>query len=519
MLAAPDPVEAAEEVHRRLEALDPPVRHRTLRLLITGLPVADGERALALARVLVRTGTSYLAVCTGLVLLTELGRPQDVPYVRTLGRLRTLVRPVVHTLDALDRPAGALLELRGHCGPVAFGALLAALDAGDRTAVRERLVALPEELAPEVARRVAEASGLVGLLAEVPGLSASEGAALVARAGRLLFLMTTLRDYRPEILSYPDAPRAYEAFARGAGLLPATLDHHALLLSAVQELSTGPAVLHDWGPGRREAALSELTAVLRRPEWCAPPVGEGDDGPVVRRRVAWARRTRAQVLGAPRSPDTRLRIAVHERDPGDPAAIEARVLVDGRPLVPDYFGRGPAHSPEELLFSGALRATDEPREIRLAEAYCTQGCCGALDVTVRRDADQVVWSGWRCPVPPGGKRQLPELRFDAAAYDAEVARAEGDESWMWPARRAARLIADGLRVRPELLTRWGVRLDWAGTDFHDPDVTLISLLYDAEGGHVRQLLWHLPEDGAPPEDRAAAALRRLGEEDPRTYGR
>ncbi|WP_405937926.1 hypothetical protein OG338_15770 [Streptomyces sp. NBC_00726] len=517
MLASPDPVAAAEEVHRRLDALDPPGRHRPLRLLVAGVPVENEDRARAVARVLVRTGTTYLAVCTGIALLTRLGGPQDVPYLRTLGRLRSLVRPVVHALDALDRPAGALLELRDQCEPVTFGPLLAAVDAGDRTAVRERVTALPGDLAPDVARRVAEAARLVDLLAAVPGLPSREGAALVARAGRLLFRMTSLRDYRPEILSYPDAPRAYEAFARGAGLLPVRLGHHALLLSAVQELSTGPAVLHDWGPGRREAVLSELTAVLRRPEWCVAPDGEGDE-PGVRWRVAWLRRTRAQLLGPPQAPGARLRIAVHERDPDDPGAVEARVLVDGRPLVPDYFGHGPAHSPEELLFPGTLRATDEPREVRLAEAYCTEGCCGALYVTVRRDGDQVVWSGWRCPVPPGGKRELPEFRFDAAAYDAEVARASGDEGWMWPARRAARLIAAGLRGRPDLLTRWNVRLDWAGTAFSNPDDTLISLFYDGEDGYVRQIRWHIPEDGTPPEDRAAAALRRLGEEDPRAYG-
>ncbi|WP_330312949.1 hypothetical protein OHS17_17755 [Streptomyces sp. NBC_00523] len=517
MLAAPDPVEAAEEVHRRLDALDPPVRHRTLRLLVAGMPVENEERARALARVLVRTGTGYRAVCVGLALLTGLGESQDVPYLRTLGRLRTLVYPVVHALDALDRPAGALLELRNQGEAVTFVPLLAALDAGDRTAVREWLVALPGGVGPEVARRVAEASGLVDLLAEVPALPASEGAALIARTGRLLFLMTSLRDYRPAILSYLDAPRAYEAFARGAGLLPPTLDHHALLLSAVQELSTGPAVLHDWGPGRREAALSELTAVLRRPEWCVVPDGEGDE-PGVRWRAAWVRRTRAQVLGAPQEPGARLRIAVHERDPDEPGAVEARVLVDGRPLVPDYFGQGPANSPEELLFPDTLRATDEPREVQLAEAYCTEGCCGALYVTVRRDGDQVVWSGWRRHVPPGGKRELPELRFDAAAYDAEIARASDDESWMWPARRAARLIADGLRGRPDLLARWNVRLDWAGTAFSNPEDTLISLFYDGEDGYVRQIRWHIAEDGTPPEDRAAAALRRLGEEDPRAYG-
>ncbi|MGW7595597.1 hypothetical protein ACWGK9_41870, partial [Streptomyces rubiginosohelvolus] len=87
------------------------------------------------------------------------------------------------------------------------------------------------------------------------------------------------------------------------------------------------------------------------------------------------------------------------------------------------------------------------------------------------------------------------------------------------ARRTGRLIADGLRGRPDLLARWGVRFDWAGTAFRDPDETLVSLLYDVEQGHVRQLLWSVPEDGTPPEDRAAVALRRLGEEDPRAYGR
>ncbi|WP_345116043.1 hypothetical protein [Streptomyces drozdowiczii] len=517
LLVAPDAVEAAEEVHRRLAALDPPVRHRTLCLLVAGLPVENEERARALARVLVRTGYSYPAVCAGLALLRELGEPEDVPYLRTLGVLRVLARPAVHALDALDRQAAAVLALRNRDEPE-LKPLLAALDSGDRAAVRERVAALPADVAPEVARRVAEASRLAELLAGADELPPPQGAGLVARAGRLLFRMTTLRDYRPEILSYPDAPRAYGEFARGAGLLPPTPGHHAVLLSAVQELRTGPVMLHDWGPGRREAALAELTAVLSRPEWQAVLDLEGD-GPGGRRRLAWMRRTRARVLRSSCAPSAPLRIEVHHRDPDDPAVVEARILVDGLPIVPDYFGKGPANGPEELLDTGLLRATDEPREVQLAEAYCTEDCCGALYVTVRRDGDQVVWSGWRCPVPPGGKRELPELRFDAAAYDAEIARAESDEGWSWPARRTARRIATGLRGRPDLLTRWNVRLGWTGTAFRDPDETAISLMYDAEDGTARQIIWCVPEDGTPPEDRAAAALDRLTREDPRTYGR
>ncbi|WP_240799425.1 hypothetical protein [Streptomyces sp. A0958] len=75
----------------------------------------------------------------------------------------------------------------------------------------------------------------------------------------------------------------------------------------------------------------------------------------------------------------------------------------------------------------------------------------------------------------------------------------------------ARLIA-----RPDLLTRWGLRLGWSGTDFLNPDETTLSLLYDAEDGFPQQLLWRLPEDGTPPEERAAAALHRLVTVDPRT---
>ncbi|MET9656865.1 hypothetical protein [Streptomyces sp. NPDC006510] len=206
-------------------------------------------------------------------------------------------------------------------------------------------------------------------------------------------------------------------------------------------------------------------------------------------------------------------------DPVDPDIVETRMLIDGRLLVPEAFGRGPTHAPEYLLDSGRLRATDEPREVQLAEAYCSEGCCGALHVTIRRDGDHVVWSDWRRPSPPPSllpARELPEYRFEAAAYDAEIARAENDHSWTWPARRTARLIAAGLRDRPDLLTRWDVEPGWVGTDFRDRDLTAVSLAYRTgpaagqSGEDAWQyVMWYIPEDGTAPEDRAAAALHRL----------
>ncbi|WP_326766850.1 hypothetical protein OG978_21960 [Streptomyces sp. NBC_01591] len=34
----------------------------------------------------------------------------------------------------------------------------------------------------------------------------------------------------------------------------------------------------------------------------------------------------------------------------------------------------------------------------------------------------------------------------------------------------------------------------------------------------QHFMWHIPEDGTAPEDRAAAALHHLATVDPRTYG-
>ncbi|TXS41981.1 hypothetical protein EAO72_15720 [Streptomyces sp. or43] len=531
LLVEPDASAAAEELQRRLAAMDPPVRHHSIHLIVSGLSLENEARARALARCLVRTGRSVRSVCVGLALLTRLGEPEDVPCLKSLALLRDLVRPVIHTLDTLDRRAAALIHLRNEAPKPELSRLLGALGAGYDADVRERLVALPRTIGPENARRVAEAARLERLLELDEADAGSSGpvgtprvgaAELVVQAAWLLFRMTCVRDSSPEILSYQEAVRAYEAMARAAARhLEPTLDHYALLLSAAQELSSGTGVLHDWGgPGRREAVVAELVAVLDRPAWRTVVDEEAEPGGV-RRRTEWARRARRQLARGPAGPVEGLRIDVAERDPLDPGTVEARIVVDGRPLVPAVFGRGTVHSPEWLLDSGRLRATEEPREVELAEAYCSEGCCGALYVTIRRARGEVVWSDWRCPPPPPSAlhvREIPELRFDAAAYDAEVRRAENDHTWTWPARRTARLIAAGLRDRPELLTRWGVELGWAGTAFSDLDQTVLCLRYAGDDGSPEYFMWCVQEDGTLPEDRAADALRRLASEDPRTYG-
>ncbi|MER5279654.1 hypothetical protein ABT025_28515 [Streptomyces sp. NPDC002809] len=550
LLVDPDAVRAAAEAERRLAAMEPAVRDNQLLFAVRDVVLEDERRARALGRCLTRTGSSPAAVCVGLALLARLGEPADVPCLKALGGLRDLVSPAVYALDTIDRQAAALVWLGHHAKGPELRGLVAALAAEDGIAVRRGLAAVPRDPAvvrPETARRVVEAVRPAGLLeageVELPSLSAE----LTACTGWLLFRATSPHDDRAEILHCSEAVRTYEAFVSYAGALEPTLDHYGLLLSAAFELQSGPSRLHDWGPGRCEALLAELESVLNRPAWQgvlepgAEP-GEGVDRGECR-RSDWARRNARRpfrdsvgavgavhaegavgavgFVGRAGGVGPNLRIETVVRDPIDSGEIEVRVLIDGRPLVPEAFGRGAANSPEWLLDSGRLRATEEPREVQLAEAYCTEGCCGALHVTIRRDGDEVIWSDLRCPLPPASPlyvREIPEFRFDGAAYDAEISRAENDHAWTWPARETARLIAAGLRDRPDLLTRWKMQLGWAGTDFRDQDRTALCLSYEREDGSPKALMWHIPDDGTLPEARATDALRRLAMVDPRTYG-
>ncbi len=520
-------------LHRRFAELGVRGRHRNLigsAVAALPLPADEHATARALARQLTRTGSTVPAVTAGLALLTRLGEPEDVPYLSTLGLLRSLTGPAVQALDALDRRSAAVLWLvtsvsRGELRP-----LVRALGAGDDRAVRSELVAFraePRFLGATTARRIAEAARLPDLLAGHPA-----DPALLARVARLLVRMGCASDNTTELLTYREAPAVYETVVTRAGLLPPTVEQHATLLSLALDLSSGPGVLLDWPSGCRETLLASLGRQLAELSWTATATaGLAPEGPadVARRlRADWIRRTGRRPFRCPAAPDMGLRVEIVAGDPVDRAPVETRVLVDGRPLVPAVFAHGPAHSPEELLDEGLLRAGPEPRRVRLAEAWCSEGCCGALHVTIRRDGDRVVWEDWRRPPPPGSRGpapELPVLRFDATAYDAEIARAEEDRAWAWPARTVARLIKAGLVERPELLSRWDARRGWISTGHEEPDTAQVHFWYQPGLGAGRPegdplvFRWTVPDDGTPPEAQAAAALRRLAEEDPKSYSR
>lgn len=216
----------------------------------------------------------------------------------------------------------------------------------------------------------------------------------------------------------------------------------------------------------------------------------------------------------------RIGVRVSESTGHDGVALisaKTRLVVDGRDIVIDAFEPGPAHEPERLLApDGPLRAGREPRDVELAAADCTRDCCGALYVTIRRAGDQVVWNGWRNPdrLDP----DLPEFRFDAERYDAEVARAEQDLSWEWPARTVARLLGGLLSAAPERIERWGFEVR-AVSSWKPGAVDVLFFhplrpVAEAPWLQFRRVLTVTDEDPAVQTARFAAELT---ERDPRDY--
>ncbi|GGO42525.1 hypothetical protein GCM10012287_03640 [Streptomyces daqingensis] len=203
--------------------------------------------------------------------------------------------------------------------------------------------------------------------------------------------------------------------------------------------------------------------------------------------------------------------------------MEVRPLVDGEDvLAAEVFTEGPCEDPGYLLLPDApLTAGTEPHEVRLAEAGCTKGCCGALYVTVRRDGDHVIWSEWRNP----GENVvgLPEFRFDAEEYQAEVERAVADRSWEWPARTVARLLELDLRERSDWLARWECELGGVSAWLWEPGQIDLFLFHPGRSAIRESRPWLqfrlvLDVSSDAPEVQARRLAEQLVASDPRQTG-
>ncbi|MFI9102333.1 hypothetical protein ACIGXA_17590 [Streptomyces fildesensis] len=144
-----------------------------------------------------------------------------------------------------------------------------------------------------------------------------------------------------------------------------------------------------------------------------------------------------------------------------------RPLIDGRDVVEEFFPDGLGAGPRKWFRTdGPLAATADPHEVRLAEDLCGAGCCGELSVTIRREGDHVLWADWQNTGDNG--RSLPDVRFDAAQYDAELHRAAHDRSWERPADAVARLLDDTLRREADWFARWECDVDGVYPASDDP---------------------------------------------------
>ncbi|MCP3802409.1 hypothetical protein NLX83_24375 [Allokutzneria sp. A3M-2-11 16] len=196
----------------------------------------------------------------------------------------------------------------------------------------------------------------------------------------------------------------------------------------------------------------------------------------------------------------------------DWGAVELRVLVDGRDIVAECFDAGPNYDPDYVLGdAGRLLPGAEPRNVRIAEAECIAECCGALSVWMSREGDEIAWYGWE---NSSDRAEVPdEFRFDAAQYEAELARAGRDRSWEWPARTFARLLQEALRTDTDVLGRWNSKVCFAVA--RDGAVELTFFTPPPAKGDYYHLSRIIGITDEPVEEQAERVVEALRARDPR----
>ncbi|MGW2273457.1 hypothetical protein [Streptomyces yangpuensis] len=278
------------------------------------LPLTNESAALALGRQLVRTASDPTALGAGIHLVGRLGGLEDVPQLITLALLQGFLRPVVAALSGLRCDTEVLIRLMDLLDPQDHGVVIDALASRNDPAARRWLLNLPvgPGTSSSRARHIAVSVRLADLLQ-----AESVDAFVLAQGGRLLTRMVLETNSPAEVLGYGPAIAVYEALVRRADRLPPTLDHHAILLSLVLDLSSGASVLLDWPPGLREELLERLERLLVTPAWAAVPDGghrhRDRDRYRYRYRADWIRRMRRESLD--RTTPNGLRIHVVEHDP------------------------------------------------------------------------------------------------------------------------------------------------------------------------------------------------------------
>jgi hypothetical protein len=261
-------------------------------------------------------------------------------------------------------------------------------------------------------------------------------------------------------------------------------------------------------PGEREAAMSMLSDLL-----CSDRAREiaqhADSGHPDTAWLRWRLGTAHREQPFP----ARLALRVAVPPPSLAQREQLHVLVDGQPLIPRLFDSDGVRSPDEVLHrDGGLRAGLKPHGRWIAEAACSEPCCGALDtqITLDETSRRVTWELRRT----NDVTVQETVTFDAAAYTVEVARAERDRSWEWPARRTARLLQTRLEAEPDVLGRWDCRLSWVNS--WNRSRGELTLMFDhpagveSDGHQIRfAYVHHVPDAAHTDHDAAQSTVERM----------
>jgi hypothetical protein len=194
------------------------------------------------------------------------------------------------------------------------------------------------------------------------------------------------------------------------------VERAALVATVRQDIATGPAAAVVGED--RPGHVERLRGLLASAPWrAAREHGARAQDPVEARRARWA----IGEATRPEQPAGRfaVRVVVPDPKPEGFPRVEARILIDDVPIVAAAFDKGPADGPEQF-------------------------------------------------------------RCDAAQYDAEIARAEQDHSWGWPARTVARLVNGQLHAEPDILGRWDCKLGWCTSRLRDPGTARLTFLHPAQ---------------------------------------
>ena len=209
-----------------------------------------------------------------------------------------------------------------------------------------------------------------------------------------------------------------------------------------------------------------------------------------------------------------LRIEIVVPPSSGPSRIYTRLLVDDVDVASKYSGIGA--DPDRLIGRrGALTAEESPHDAYLADGDCVEECCGALRAQIWRDGEEIIWDQLR-HTGGGNQPDVSMIRFDAAEYDAELARADRERSWEQPHRTIARLLRDKLHDDPDVFAQWDSDLDWVSA--WEPDYVHVAF-WSPRGvprseavQHVRRIAVTVTAD---PATQADDAFAELSEDDPR----